>query len=108
MFTAMENYNSLTENPEADLQPVFVTYEDENIYNDVKTWTVEKIRKNTEIILNGMNNIGTAEEYSTFDSHMKNTRKQKLIVFYEELKTIMEKEIAERNGIDISSELNSD
>ena len=37
MFTAMENYNSLIENPEADLQPVFVTYENENIYNDVNT-----------------------------------------------------------------------
>ena len=48
-FTAMENYNLLIENPEADLHPVFVTYEDENIYNDVKTWRVEKIRKNIEI-----------------------------------------------------------
>ena len=66
MFTAMENYNTLTENPEADLQPVFVTYKDENIYNDVKTWTVEKICKNIEIILNGMNNIETAAEYSSY------------------------------------------
>ena len=48
-FTAMENYNLLIENPEADLHPVFVTYEDENIYNDVKTWRVEKICKNIEI-----------------------------------------------------------
>ena len=32
MFTAMEKYNTLTENPEADLQPVFVTYVDENIW----------------------------------------------------------------------------
>ena len=40
---------------------------------------------------------------------MKNTRKQKLIVFYEEFKIMeMEKEAAERNGIEISSELNSD
>ena len=45
MFTAMENYNSLIENPEANQQPVFVTYEDENIYNDVNTWTVEKYVK---------------------------------------------------------------
>ena len=108
MFTAMENYNSLMENPEADLHPVFVTYEDENIYNDVKTWTVEKICKNIEIILHGMNDLEIAAEYSALYSGMKNTRKQKLIVFYEELKTIMEKEAAERNGIDISRELNSD
>ena len=49
-----------------------------------------------------------AVEYSALYSWMKNTRKQKLIVFLEELKTIMEKETSERNGIDISSKLNSD
>ena len=54
-----------------------------------------------------MNNIEMAVEYSALYSLMKNTRKQKLIVFLEELKTIMEKETSERNGIDISSELNS-
>ena len=105
MFTAMEKYNTLTENPEADLQPIFVTYEDENIY--VKPWTVEKIHKNIEIILNGINNIETAVEYSALYSRMKNTRKQKLIIFYKELKT-MEKETAERNRINISNDLNSD
>ena len=108
MFTPMENYNSLIENPEADLQPVFVTYEDENVYNDLKTWTVEKICKNIEIILNRMNNIEIVVEFCALYSRMKNTRIQKLIVLYEELKAIMEKETAERNGIDISSELNSD
>ena len=108
IFTAEENYNLLTENPEADLQPVFVMYEGKNIYNDVKTWMVEKICKNIEIILNGMNNIETAGEYSALYSRMKNTRKQKLMVFYKELGTIMKKETAERNEIDISSKLNSD
>ena len=73
---------------------------------DVKPWTVEKICKNIEIILNGINNIETAAEYSALYSRMKNTRKQKLI--YKEFKTIMEKETAERNRIDISSDLNSD
>ena len=55
-----------------------------------------------------MNDIEIAAEYSALYSWMKNTRKQKLIVFYKELKIIMEKEAAERSGIDISSELNSD
>ena len=55
-----------------------------------------------------MNDIEIAAEYSALHSWMKNTRKQKLIVFYKELKIIMEKEAAERSGIDISSELNSD
>ena len=108
MFTAMENYNSLIENPEADLQPVFVIYEDKNIYNDVKTWTVKRIHKNIEIILNGMNDIEIAAKYSALHSWMKNKRKQKLIVFYKELKIIMEKEAAKRSETDVSSKLNSD
>ena len=37
-------------------------------------------------------NIEIAAEYGALYSRMKNTRKQKLIVFLEELKTIMEKE----------------
>ena len=45
MFTAMENYNLLIENPEADLQPAFAMYEDKNIYNDVKTWIVKEYVK---------------------------------------------------------------
>ena len=52
-------------------------------------------------------NIEIAAEYSALYSWMKNTRKQKLIVFFKELKTIMEKETSERDGTDISSELNS-
>ena len=55
-----------------------------------------------------MNDIEIAAEYGALYFGMKNTRKQKLIVFYEELKTIMEKETAESNGIDISRELNID
>ena len=107
MSIAMENYNSLIENPEADLHPVFVKYEDKNIYN-VKTWTVKKIRKNIEIILNGMNDIETVAGYSALYSGMKNTRKQKLVIFYKELKTITEKGATGRNGTAISKELNSD
>ena len=73
---------------------VMIQYEDESIYNDVKTCTVEKIHKNIEIILNGMN-IEIAAEYCALSSQLKNTRKQKLIVFYKESKTIMEKPLKE-------------
>ena len=74
---------------------IMIQYEDESIYNDVKTCTVEKIYKNIEIILNGMNNIEIAAEYCALSSRLKNTRKEKLIVFYKESKTIMEKPLKE-------------
>ena len=78
---------------------VMIQYEDENIYYDVKTCTVEKIHKNIEIILNGMNNIEIAAEYCALSSRLKNTRKQKLIVFYKQSKTIMEKPLKEMEFI---------
>ena len=68
----------------------------------------QRIRKNIEIILNGMNDIEIAAKYSALYSWMKNKRKQKLIAFYKELKIIMEKEAAERSETDIPSKLNSD
>ena len=80
-------------------------YEDENISNDVRTWIVEKIQKNIEMILNGMNDVEKAAGYSALYSWLKNVREQKVTVFYKELKILMEKEAAERNGIDISSKL---
>ena len=87
---------------------MFIKYEDENISNDVRTWIVEKIQKNIEMILNGMNDVEKAAGYSALYSWLKNVREQKVTVFYKELKILMEKEAAERNGIDISSKQNSD
>lgn len=43
-------------------------YEDENISNDVRTWIVEKIQKNIEMILNGMNDVEKAAGYSALYS----------------------------------------
>ena len=40
-------------------------------------------------------NIEIAAEYCALSSQLKNTRKQKLIVFYKESKTIMEKPLKE-------------
>ena len=68
----------------------------------------QRIRKSIEIILNGMDDIEIAAEYSALHSWMKNKRKQKLIVFYKELKIIMGKEAAKRSETDISSKLNND
>ena len=42
-----------------------------------------------------MNNIEIAAEYCALSSRLKNTRKEKHIVFYKESKTIMEKPLKE-------------
>ena len=46
MFTGI---NQKIENPEADLRPVFLTYEGENIYNDVRPGQSSIYRKSDYI-----------------------------------------------------------
>ena len=50
LFTARENYHKVFYNPDMEIKPVFVTYEDEKVYNDVSTWKIEKIRRNIDAL----------------------------------------------------------
>ena len=44
LFTARENYHKILYNPDMEIKPVFVNYEDEKVCNDISTWKIEKIR----------------------------------------------------------------
>ena len=50
LFTARENYHKVFYNPDMEIKPVFVTQEDEKVYNDVSTWKIEKIRRNIDAL----------------------------------------------------------
>ena len=43
-ITAKENFHSYIKIG-ADSKPVFITYEDENLYNDVSNWNIPKLKK---------------------------------------------------------------
>ena len=83
LFTARENYHKVLYNPDMEIKPVFVTYEDEKVYNDISTWKIEKIRRNIDAVLNELEDN---DEYRNVYLRMKSANKQKLINFYEELK----------------------
>ena len=63
--TAVENYNEYLKDPEADLNPVFVTYEDEEKFSGVNNWTIAKINKEIGNLIKGTNG-GNEELMSEF------------------------------------------
>ena len=63
--TAVENYNKYSKDPDAELKPVFVTYEDEEIFSDVNNWTIAKIDKEIGTLIK-VTNVGNEELMSEF------------------------------------------
>ena len=63
--TAVENYNKYLKDPDADLHPAYVTFEDEEIFNDVNNWTIAKIDKEIGNLIKGKN-VGNEELMSEF------------------------------------------
>ena len=63
--TAVENYNKYLKDPDADLHPAYVTFKDEEIFNDVNNWTVAKINKEIGNLIKGTN-VGNEELMSEF------------------------------------------
>ena len=63
--TAVENYNKYSKDSDAELNPVFVTYEDEEIFSDVNNWTIAKIDKEIGTLIKGTN-VGNEELMSEF------------------------------------------
>ena len=41
--TAISNYHLYLEDVDAELAPIFVTYDDENAFHDINNWTIDKI-----------------------------------------------------------------
>ena len=50
LFTARENYHKVLDNTGTEIKAVFVTYEDEKVYNEIITWKIEKIRRNDVVL----------------------------------------------------------
>ena len=83
LFITRENYHKVLYNPDMEIKPIFVTYEEEKVYNNTSTWKIEKLRRNIDAALNELENN---DKYRNIYLRMKSANKQKLINFYEELK----------------------
>ena len=64
-YHTVENYSEYLKDPDADLNPVFVTFEEEEIFNDVNNWTIAKIDIKRGNLIKGAN-VGNEELMSEF------------------------------------------
>ena len=71
-YHTVENYSEYLKDPDeylkdpdADLNPVFVTFEEEEIFNDVNNWTIAKIDIKRGNLIKGTN-VGNEELMSEF------------------------------------------
>ena len=85
-FTATENYQNYLKDKEAELLPVFVTYDEKKEYNDVNNWTKSTIVKRIEETLSQYPDINKAKEYLTILKKAKNGKKASIICSYNEVK----------------------
>ena len=47
---ALQNYSKYLLDPNVELEPVFVTYEDKTEFNDINNWTIEKMKQKKQLI----------------------------------------------------------
>ena len=78
LFTTRENNHKILFNQDIEIKPVFVTYEDEKVYNDINN--TKKYEEYIDAVLNELDNN---EKYGNVYLRMKSANKEKLINFYE-------------------------
>ena len=90
-FTATENYENFKKDQGYKMEPVFVTYENESEYLNVKNWTNARlhdtIKKNIQKLESNSN-----EKYKSMYLTMKSARKEQLIELYEEIQQLIDNE----------------
>ena len=88
-FTARENYHAYLDDPESELKPVFISYEDEENFNDPKNWKIAKIDLEIQKLLD-TGNLNECEKITAQDSFkkVKNQNKCYHLELLEELKRL--------------------
>jgi hypothetical protein len=87
--TCSENFQNYVEKgKEADILPLFVTYADEEKFNDVKTWTNSKIIQECDKLDSEFAHETLQALYIDILKGVSKSNKIALLQFYEEVKTI--------------------
>ena len=85
--TALQNYSKYLLDPNVELEPVFVTYEDESEFNDINNWTIEKIKQKTQQLIQQMLSRDSQNSLMNFFKQMcKKSKKVDYISFYNDVK----------------------
>ena len=90
-FTATENYENFKKDQGYKMEPVFVTYENESEYLNVKNWMNARlhdtIKKNIQKL-----ESDSSEKYKSLYLRMKSARKEQLIELYKEIQQPIDNE----------------
>ena len=90
-FTATENNENFKKGQGYKMEPVFVTYENESEYLNVKNWTNARLH---DTIKRGIQKLesDSNEKYKSLYLRMKRARKEQLIELYEEMQQLIDNE----------------
>ena len=80
-FIAPENYKNFKKDQVYTMEPVFVTYEDESEYLNVKNWTNARAHDTIKKDIQKLES-GSSEEYKSLYLQMESAIKEQLIEFY--------------------------
>ena len=92
-ITAKENFHSYIK-IRTDPKPVFITYGNENLYNDVSNWNIPKLKKETFSLFDTFTNTESASMYLSIFNALPKSNKKRHIAFYEEVKDKLQKQLS--------------
>ena len=78
----------------ADPKPVFVTCEDEKLYNDVSNWNIPKLKKEIFSLIDAFTNTETTAMYLSIHNTLSKSNKRRHIKFYKEVKDELQKQLS--------------
>ena len=83
---AEENYKKCLVDPHSELNPVFVTIEDELESNDVNKWPIKKIKQKIESLLVSCSDPDLSDQYRfLFNKLNKSSRKPEFVNLFSDL-----------------------
>ena len=81
------NYKAYKKDPESELSPVFVNYAEEKAFNDVKNWTIAKLKNECEKLIKMMfNDSQNSEKFLALFTKIKRSKKLQYIQFCKNFK----------------------
>lgn len=89
---ALQNYSKYLLDPNVELEPVFVTYEDKTEFNDINNWTIEKIKQKKQQLIKQMLSRDSQNSAMNFSKQMFKT--SDYISLYSDVKKQVETERA--------------
>ena len=82
-FQSKDNYKAYKKAPESELLPVFVTYAEGKAFNDVKNWTIAKLKNECEKLIKMFSDSQNSQTFLALFTKLKRSKKLQLIQFYE-------------------------